>query len=205
MTTAIHSLPSADSPAPVARFVAALAASALAHWVLLSAPPADLGWRRATPGPNGVPITVRLTPAPVPVPDVPERQKAREKWGQEKRGQARFTASASQGQKIEPGPFFQAPDPNYYPARELDEYPRPLVPLRVDRPAGAGGGAVRLEVLIDERGVVREAVFAGSGGPGSAEEVLRAALTATPFLPARKDGRAVKSRLLMSISFEAGD
>ena len=94
------------------------------------------------------------------------------------------------------------PDPNYYPARDLDDYPRPLAPLRIGRPARSSAGEVRLELLIDERGVVREVVLAGPAEPGAAEEELRATLAATPFMPARKDGRAVKSRVLMSINFE---
>ena len=97
------------------------------------------------------------------------------------------------------------PDPNYYPARDLDDYPRPLAPLRIGRPARAGAGEMRLELLIDEHGLVRDVVFAGPAQPGGAEEELRATLAATPFMPARKDGRAVKSRVLMSISFEIGN
>lgn len=92
------------------------------------------------------------------------------------------------------------PDLNYYPARDLDDYPRPLVPLRIDRPAHAGAGEVRLEILIDERGVVRDVVFAGPAQPKGAEEELRATLAATPFMPARKDGRPVRSRILLGLN-----
>jgi hypothetical protein len=35
------------------------------------------------------------------------------------------------------------------------------------------------------------------------EEELRAALAATRFLPAQKNGRAVRSRIVLSISFAA--
>jgi hypothetical protein len=45
-------------------------------------------------------------------------------------------------------------------------------------------------------------VFAGAAQPGGAEEELRATLTATSFMPARKDGRAVKSRVMLQVSYE---
>jgi hypothetical protein len=62
---------------------------------------------------------------------------------------------------------------------------------------------MRLELLIDELGVVRDVVFTGPAELRGAEEELRATLAATSFIPARKDGRAVKSRVLISISFAA--
>lgn len=158
--------------------------------MLLAAPVSHLARQGMAPIPDNAPMTVRLAPAPVLVPEVP----APEKWGQ-----TRFSASASQqGQKVEPDPVL--PDLNYYPARDLDDYPRPLAPLRVDRPAHASAGEVRLELLIDERGVVRDVVFAGPARPGAEEEELRAALAATPFAPARKDGRPVRSRILLSFT-----
>lgn len=203
MTHAVRSRFSGKAWAPRARIGAALAASALAHALLLSAPP-DLRWRGAAPGADGAPMTVRLAPAPVHARDIPASPEAdarqpplREKWGQ-----GRFSVSTSQtpGQKIDPGPIFPpAPDPHYYAARDLDGYPRPLTALRIDGPPGAGGSEVRLELLIDERGIVREVSFAGVIRPGGAEEELRAMLAATRFLPAVKDGRAVRSRILLSL------
>jgi protein TonB len=202
MTGAALSPPSVFSPAPVARFGVALAASAFAHWMLLAAPVSHLARQGMAPIPDNAPMTVRLAPAPVLVPEVP----APEKWGQ-----TRFSASVSQqGQKVESDPVLKVesdpvlppvlPDLNYYPARDLDDYPRPLAPLRIDRPGHAGAGEVRLELLIDERGVVRDVAFAGPARPGAEEEKLRAALAATPFAPARKDGRPVRSRILLRLT-----
>ena len=93
-----------------------------------------------------------------------------------------------------------APDPDYYTARDLDRYPRPLAPFQINRTAGDGAGEVRLEILIDERGIVQEMTFAGPAAPARVEDELRAALAATRFLPAQKDGRAVRSRIVLSIS-----
>jgi len=96
----------------------------------------------------------------------------------------------------------QAADPSYYTARDLDRYPRLLAPLRINRAAGDGAGEIRLEILIDERGIVQDMNFAGSAAPARVEEELRAVLVATRFLPAQKDGRAVKSRVMLSVSFD---
>jgi protein TonB len=143
---------------------------------------------------------VRLAPAPVGAPDIPATPSPEVQRPPlpEKGGQTRFSASGrQQGQKVESDPIF--PDPNYYPARELDDYPRPLAPLRIDRPAHAGAGEVRLELLIDERGVVRDVAYVGAAPRSEAEVALRAMLAAIHFMPARKDGRAVKSRVLISV------
>jgi hypothetical protein len=157
--------------------------------MLLAAPVSHPAWHGMAPMPDNAPMTVRLAAAPVLAPEVP---------APEKRGQTRFSASASQpGRKVESDPVL--PDLNYYPARDLDDYPRPLAPLRIDRPAHAGASEVRLELLIDERGVVRDVTFAGTAQLRDAGEELRAALAATPFLPARKDGRQVRSRILLSL------
>jgi protein TonB len=99
----------------------------------------------------------------------------------------------------------QAADPSYYTARDLDRYPRPLAPFRINRAAGDGAGEVRLEILIDERGIVQDMTFAGPAAPLRVEEALRAALVATRFLPAQKDGRAVRSRIVLRVSFDAKD
>ena len=99
----------------------------------------------------------------------------------------------------------QAADPSYYTARDLDRYPRPLAPFQINRTAGDGVGEVRLEILIDERGIVQDMTFAGPAAPARVEEELRAALSATRFLPAQKDGRAVRSRIVLSVGFHPKD
>lgn len=163
-----------------------------------------LPWHGMAPLSDNAPMTVWLAPAPLLMPEVPAAAEP-EKWGQ-----TRLSASGSQRQKVESDPIFppalpKAPDPIYYAARDLDDYPRPLAPLRIGRPARTGAGEVRLELLIDEHGVVRNVVFTEPVQPSGAEEELRATLAATPFMPARRHGRAVKSRVLMSINFETGN
>jgi protein TonB len=173
--------------------------------MLLGAPVFPLPWQGMAPISNNAPMTVRLAPAPLLMPEV------RVAAEPQKRGQSRTSASAGQGQKIDSDPVLptadsrppalpQAPDPIYYPARDLDDYPRPLAPLRIGRPARASAGEVRLELLIDEHGVVRNVVFTEPVQLRGAEEELRATLVATPFVPARKDGRPVRSRILLSLT-----
>jgi len=114
------------------------------------------------------------------------------------RSQSSPSVAAHTGTEVAALP--QAADPSYYTARDLDSYPRPLAPFRINRAAGDGAGEVRLEILIDEHGIVRDMTIAGPAAPARVEEELRAALAATRFLPARKDGRAVRSRIVLSIS-----
>lgn len=109
----------------------------------------------------------------------------------------------------EPLALPQVPDPTYYPARELDSYPRPVMPLRLGHPAGVARDGVpdrvQLSLHIDEHGVVNHIGIVETALPGDFEDELRAMLAATRFIPARRDGRPVKSRVLLSVSFDAAE
>ena len=163
----------------------------------------DFPWR-ADLVPGGAPIAVRLDPAEAFPPDAPvtpePEQELRERF-QEDWGQTRFSTSESAGQNIESDPTLLALDPRYYQAQDLDSYPRPLSPLRFGRPAGSGAEEVLLEILVDERGIVQDVILARPSQPGRLDEELRALLAATQFSPARKDGRAVRSRVTLSVRF----
>jgi len=88
-------------------------------------------------------------------------------------------------------------DPTVYTARDLDSLPVPVLPLEISRlPLASTAAAVRLELLIDEHGTVSEITIAG----GVPEPELRAAIAGTAFVPARKDGRAVRSRIVLSVA-----
>jgi len=209
MSGAVHYRPSAYSRVALARLGPALAASALMHLALLSAPLLDTPWRGVASYPGDAPITVRLAPVPVPVSDVPvapepeARRVPRQPGplaGSALRVRSELSSSGAAQTGTEVFALPQAPDPDYYTARDLDRYPRPLAPFQINRMAGDGAGEVRLEILIDERGIVQEMTFAGPAAPARVEDELRAALAATRFLPAQKDGRAVRSRIVLSIS-----
>ena len=210
MTGAVHFGSTAYPPAAIARLGPALAVSALMHWALLSAPLLDTPWRGDASYPRNAPITVQLAPAPVLVPDVPASpdpearrmlQQPRALAGSAERSRSEYSSSGAARTGAEAPAPPQAPDPNYYTAHDLDSYPRPLAPFQIDRMAGDGAGEVRLGILIDERGIVQDVTFAGPAAPARIEEELRAVLATTRFLPAQKDGRAVRSRIVLSVSF----
>ena len=58
-----------------------------------------------------------------------------------------------------------------------------------------------LWLRIDEHGQVVDVSAGEPGVPGGWVEAARASLAAVPFTPARKDERAVKSRIQVSLSF----
>lgn len=96
-------------------------------------------------------------------------------------------------------------DPEYYPARQLDVYPALVQPVNLDYPRHAAndnvGGRVVLMVLIDETGGVRELSIIEAGPGRFFEDSLRATFAEARFSPARKDGRAVKSRVLIGVDY----
>ena len=96
-----------------------------------------------------------------------------------------------------------AADPTWYSARDLDVYPRPAAPIRLDFLDAAGtpreGTRVTVQLLIDEHGTVREVTVVEALLQGELEEKTRSALAAARFLPAMKDERAVRSRVLLRL------
>jgi hypothetical protein len=103
----------------------------------------------------------------------------------------------------------QPVDTNWYGAHELDVFPRALVPLRFNDPAAAElrdpGGRLLLWLRIDEYGQVVEVNAGDAAISRHRVDAARALLANVPFAPARKDERAVKSRLLLGIDFGRGD
>ncbi|MFN7086719.1 MAG: energy transducer TonB [Burkholderiales bacterium] len=100
-------------------------------------------------------------------------------------------------------------DPNYYPARQLDAYPALSQPVNLDYPERAAldkvGGKVLVLLLIDETGGVDEVTIVESAPRGYFEEPVRRAFADARFSPAHKDGRAVKSRVMISVDYHPGE
>lgn len=100
-------------------------------------------------------------------------------------------------------------EPVYYSARQLDVYPALLHPVRPDYPEQSSqsktGGKVRMTLLIDETGHVTEVLAVEAEPAGYFEDAVRRAFASARFSPARKDGRAVKSRVLISIAYGTGE
>ena len=88
------------------------------------------------------------------------------------------------------------PDLRFYLARELDQYPSPLSALSLDDGRGTAGGA-RLWVSIDQAGRVVDVAVIDADPPGEFERLAHERVLATRFVPARRDGRPVKSRILL--------
>lgn len=98
------------------------------------------------------------------------------------------------------------PDPVHYAARELDVYPQPLNRIEPVYPqtalAGATGGSVTLLLLIDESGRVTDASVVDASPQDVFEESALRALAATAYSPAQRDGRAVRSRILVKVDYD---
>jgi protein TonB len=100
-------------------------------------------------------------------------------------------------------------DPVHYEARDLDTYPQLRDPLKPVYPAPARtsgiAGAVTLMVLVDETGRVTEASVVDARPEGYFDDSARNAIVQASFLPASKGGRAVRSRILVSISYDPAE
>jgi len=98
------------------------------------------------------------------------------------------------------------PDPVHYPVRDLDIYPQALNPIRPVYPHEARvaqiGGSVTLLVLIDEAGRVVGTSVADAAPGGLFEQAALQALAGSAFYPAQKDGRTVRSRILVKLEFD---
>jgi protein TonB len=97
------------------------------------------------------------------------------------------------------------PDPVHYAARDLDVYPQPLNRIEPVYPqtalAGEIGGSVTLLLLIDESGRVTDVSVVDASPPDEFEESALRALAATAYSPAQKNGRAVRSRILVKVDY----
>jgi TonB family protein len=95
-------------------------------------------------------------------------------------------------------------DSTVYSAGEVDQLPAPVLPLDFSRLRAHAEALteVRLELLIDEHGSVSDASLAGRATAGTLERELLGAISATAFVPARKDGRAVRARIFLSVNLD---
>lgn len=98
-------------------------------------------------------------------------------------------------------------DPQFYPARLLDVLPRPTADISLKYPENAArddlSGTVTLLLLIDELGVVVEATVLSAEPPGYFEDAAIESFRSVLFQPAQRNGRPVKSRLPVEVTFEA--
>lgn len=104
-------------------------------------------------------------------------------------------------------PIPQIADPEYLPSRLLDVYPKPMAEVPMVYPDAAASidmsGRVTLLLLIDELGSVVEASVVEAVPPGHFEQAAVDTFRGVLFAPGMRDGRPVKSRLVVEVSFEA--
>ncbi len=91
-----------------------------------------------------------------------------------------------------------APDPHYYPVEQLDVLPTPRRPITVLR-ATAAPASVRLLTRVDASGRVTGVFAFDSNAADERQRQAREALLDTPFRAARKDGRPVRSEVVIEL------
>lgn len=100
-------------------------------------------------------------------------------------------------------------DPTWYPAKQVDVHPTALYPIKPGYPDGGAEqgveGNVVLLLMIDEAGVVKEVSVMEANPEGVFEESALFAFREARFAPAQKNGRAVKSRVLIRVTYELND
>jgi hypothetical protein len=190
------------TPAATGGIGFALGASALVHWALLAVPVADTPQPGAGPTASEVQLTVRLAVPPATAPGAPAVTVAASdavpgiaagKSGQ-MGSDAPSTPIAPPG--VEASLALRTHDPTYYPVNELDVYPHLTRPLDLERLPVTG--RIRLRLLIDEHGHIND-ITPAEVADSHPDTALIAALAAARFIPARKNGRYVKSSVLLSV------
>lgn len=96
-------------------------------------------------------------------------------------------------------------DDTWYPAKQLDVLPVALAEVEPRYPEQASaqsvGGEVTLLLLVDEMGEVQERSVVEADPPGVFDGAALDAFRDVRFQPARRDGRNVRSRVLVTLSF----
>jgi protein TonB len=150
----------------------------------------------ADPSPPRVPVSeeLRETASPRPVPAVREAVVPR------------APSPAAPSQSARPaGAVPEAPDLTYYAAKQLDVYPALSAPLDLKYRGKAAddgvAGRALLLVLIDEVGTVRDVSIVEAEPANTFEDDAKRALTSARFSPAYRNGRTVRSRVLIEVNY----
>jgi len=214
MPTQAHAMPALDAKL-ARRLLVALAASIALHALVLSlvrAVPPKAGQPHASTIVARIELRADTSAsepiAPSPVQDAspaaaevePHRVVPVETAVQEvppRRSETAPQVQAARPQVEESRPALEiAPlrDPTYYPIGQLDRLPALLGVADACYPDGAIGEVAYL-LLIDDSGVVNEATIVDLKPEGLFVAAALESCRALKFTPARKDGRAVRSRV----------
>lgn len=100
----------------------------------------------------------------------------------------------------------EAPDLVHYAAKDLDVFPQLQAALRPDYPQSALQqkipGTVTLLVLVDEAGRVSGVSVVDAAPQGLFDDSAQQALAGAAFMPAQREGRKVRSRILVNVSYD---
>jgi protein TonB len=191
----IHPAPMLPHGLPLRRMLIALGASLLAHFLIVG------GWGGAGAARTAVaPLQARLELIPAVLPSVAESEHPGKSTTppQASRRALPGSVAATVVEQSTAGAAASGPDLRFYLARELDQYPSPLSDLTLSHLSHDNRrGNASLWVSIDQTGRVLDAVVVAADPPGEFERQARERVLATPFVPARRDGRPVKSRILL--------
>ncbi|TCS72628.1 protein TonB [Sulfuritortus calidifontis] len=145
----------------------------------------------AEPSPPAPQPTLAETPAPQAVPQVAAVSEP-----------ARPAKSEPVGALSLPSPV----DPRWYGAREVDTHPRALSRIEPIYPEAARRrgqtGWVKLRLMIDEYGQVKEAEVIEASPPGVFDAAALQAFEPARFEPARRQGRPVRYEGYFRVMFE---
>jgi TonB family protein len=171
-----------------ARVSAAIAVSAALHTAVLAGAPGLFG-PSAPAGARGAPLEVRLVAEHAPKHVKPTPRQAAPKAG------SRLAAEPKAG--VPEGP-------HYYRGSELDYGPAPLTPIE---PAAAvkTPGRVIARVLINESGGADAVRIEASEPLAVFDEAVKAAFGAARYRPGMKEGRSVKSQMLVEVVFHGAE
>jgi hypothetical protein len=194
------------------RLAAALCASVLAHaWIALESPraqritlahpsaPSVLSARLVSLPPKQEPAEAK----PLAIPAVrgnASRSSLRRAGVAHGKNAPVAAPAVPQGPAILP----QVADPNYYTARDIDVYPVLLAPRGLPETVDArrrwhgGHGVVMLR--IDEIGRVTRLEILEADPRGAFEDYLRSSFSGATFTAARRNGRSVKSEIVVRVS-----
>jgi TonB family protein len=145
----------------------------------------------------------RPVSAPRARPPVARKERPPRVSPQADRAVARSPSSPAQAPATASTARAHSPDATYYTIRELDIYPVPAEPLRLGNLADvvASGQHARavVELHISETGAVDAAKVIEARPSGYFERELETTFLAVRFSPAMRDGRIVRSRILVRI------
>ncbi len=178
-----------NGPAPLGRVSAAIAVSAALHTVVLAGVPGLFSPGPAAEG-RAAPFQVRLvTEKPAAVARITQKAPKAPKHG----------IQVAAGPKVG-----VLEGPHYFRGSELDVKPFPLESIE-PRPPMKAAGRVVARILINESGGADSVRIESSDLKSVFDDTVKAAFGSARYSPGIKDGRGVKSQMLVEVTFHGDE